>query len=272
MTARGGPFARAAATGAALLATATVSAAPPAPPAGAPVHANMGAVVGAGTLTDRDGVAIGSWSVNARLAAGKFTGAASVTIKGQTFGGTLDPAQSYLENGRCVFDWSEGRAHAEIAGPCTSNGIGGFLNAFIPSGDVYSVSGYAAGQLRWGAPGRTPASGIIPSARLTCAFMERVGGNVIGGGAATYELRYSNMGFLQLNPAGSYQTAHTTGRWVRASGNTIRLTSGQFAGATGRLEPDRSGSPAVYFERAENVDGRGVPIVDVARTSCTQKR
>lgn len=248
------------------------AAAPPAPPAGGPVNANMGSVVGGGTLTDRDGQPIGTWAVDARLTGGKFTGTASVTIRGQSFSAALRPEQSYFENGRCIFDWEEGRARVEIAGPCTTNGIGGFLSAFIPAGEVYSVNGYAAGQLRWGAPGRAPAVGVVPTARLTCAYMERIGGNVIGGGAATYELRYSNMGFLELAAGGAYRTTHTAGRWVRGPGNTIRLTSGQFAGAVGRLEPDKSGAPAVYFELAENRDARGVPIVDVYRTSCTAKR
>ena len=232
----------------------------------------MGPVTGSGTLTDRDGRPIGTWAVDARLAGGKFTGRASVTIRNQSFSAALRPEQSYLENGRCVFDWAEDRARAEISGPCTSNGIGGFLNAFIPTGEIYSVSGYASGQLKWGAPGRAPAAGIVPTARLTCAYMERVGGNVIGGGAATYELRYSNMGFLELGAGGIYRTANTSGRWVRGAGNSIRLTSGQFAGAVGRLEPDKSGAPAVFFELAENKDARGIPVVDVYRTSCTAKR
>lgn len=243
----------------------------PSPPPGPPLNANMGAFTGSGTLTDRDGRAIGTWSVEARLAAGKFEGNASVTIQGQTFAGVLRPAQSYFANNRCVFDWSEGRARAEISGPCTRNGLGGFLNAFIPAGEVYSVSGYALGRFSFAAPGKAPKAGVLPIVRLTCAWMERMGG-VVGGQGYHYELRFSNMGFLQLSPGGTYQTAHTSGRWVRGAGDTIKLTSGQFAGAVGHLQPDNSGQPAVYFERDENRTANDVHIVDPQRTSCTVKR
>ncbi len=243
----------------------------PEPPPGPPINANMGAFTGSGTLTDRDGKAIGTWSVEGRLAAGKFEGTGSVTIQGQTFAGTLRPAQSYFANNRCVFDWSEGRARAEISGPCTSNGLGGYLNAFIPTGEVYSVSGYALGNFKFGAPGKALKAGIVPTARLTCAWMERMGG-VVAGQDFHYELRFSNMGFLQLSPAGTYQTAHTSGRWVRRAGDTIKLTTGQFAGALGHLQPDNSGQPAVYFERDENRTANDVHIVDPQRTSCTVKR
>ncbi|MCP3734326.1 hypothetical protein M9979_05465 [Sphingomonas sp. RP10(2022)] len=238
----------------------------------APVPPDMGPVTGDGVLTDRDGQAIGTWSIDARLAGGRFDGTGSVTIRGQTFAAALLPARSYLENGRCVFHWERERARAEIAGPCSTTGIDGHLSAFIPTGDVYSVDGYARGRLAWRAPGRAPAAGVVPGTRLICAYQERIGGTVIGGGAATYALRYSNMGFLELSAGGSYRTAHTAGRWVRGTGDSIRLTSGQFAGAVGRLRPDGSGAPAVYFERDENRTAAGVPIVDIARTACTAKR
>jgi hypothetical protein len=101
--------------------------------------------------------------------------------------------------------------------------------------------------------------------------MERIGG-VVAGQGFQYELRYSNMGFLQLSPNGTYQTANTRGRFVRGSGDTIKLVSGQFAGAVGHLQPDRSGTPAVYFEREENRTAANVHIVDPQRTSCTVKR
>jgi hypothetical protein len=52
----------------------------------------------------------------------------------------------------------------------------------------------------------------------------------------------------------------------------VRLTSGAFAGAVGQLRPDRSGQPAVYFERDENRRPDGTPIVDIATTACTKAR
>jgi hypothetical protein len=263
----------------ALLVAATVAVAAPAlaapnPPAGAPIGPNAGAVSGGGTLTDTGGKPIGTWAVTATLAAGKFSGTGTVTIAGQTFSAPLNAARSFVENSRCVFAWEQGRARAEVSGPCTTGGLGGYLSAFIPAGEIYSVTGFAAGQLKWGGAGaKGPAalgaapSGVVPTGRLGCGYMERVGGNVAGD-LPRYEYRVSNMGFLQLGAGGTYQTAHTSGRWVRAGGNAIKLVGGQFAGAIGRLQPDNSGAPAVYFERDENRDARGVPIVDVYRTFC----
>ena len=69
-----------------------------------------------------------------------------------------------------------------------------------------------------------------------------------------------------------HQTANTRGRFVRDAGDTIKLVSGQFAGAVGYLQPDKSGAPAVYFERDENRTAANVHIVDPQRTSCTVKR
>ena len=246
-------------------------AAPPNPAPGNPVTANMGVVSGNGTLTDRDGQPIGSWSMEGALKNGQFTGSATATIKRQTISVPLLANRSYLENGRCVFHGEDGRTRLEISGPCTSNGIGGYLSAFVPAGDVYSVDGYAAGTLAFAVPGATPKSGVIPTQRLTCAWMERMGGGVAGQDFH-YELRASNMGFLQISASGTYLTANTSGKWVRGAGDTIRLTSGQFAGATGHLQPDKSGQPAVYFERDENRDQHDVHIVDPQRTSCTIKR
>ena len=241
------------------------------PKAGAPVTANMGPVTGQGSLTDRDGKAIGTWTVNAILKGGQFSGTASVTIQGQSVTLPLRSGASYLENSRCIFDGEQGRTRFELAGKCTSNGIAGFLNAFIPTGEVYSVNGYFDGTLRFAAPGRAPGVGVVPTAHLTCAYMERLGG-VVAGDLPRYELRYSNMGFLELGAGGTYRTTHTSGRWVRGPGDTIRLTSGQFAGAVGHLQPDKSGQPGVFFDRDENRDARGVPVVDIARTSCTVAR
>lgn len=257
---------------AALVACTPVAAAAPMPAAGGPINANMGPVIGSGLLTDDREKEIGTWSISARLVGGHFSGTGTITINSQSVSAELRSERSYLENNRCVLYWEDGRARAEIAGPCTTNGIGGVLSAFIPAGEIFSVNGYASGQLIWGNTGRAPTSGIVPTAHLTCAYMDRIGGNVAGDGSATYELRYSNMGFLQLMPNATYRTTHTVGHWTRGSSNIIRLVTGQFAGAVGRLGPDKSGTPAVYFELSENKDTGNVPIVDVYRTSCTAKR
>jgi hypothetical protein len=256
---------------AACLTATPVWAGAPQPAPGKTVTANMGAVTGSGTLTDRDGQPIGTWSVTAVLKAGKFAGSSTVVIKGQTVSLPLIENRSYLENSRCVFYSEQDRTHIELSGPCTSNGIGGFLNAFIPAGEVYSVSGYVSGGLAFRAAGVAPKTGVLPTARLICAWMERMGG-VVAGQDYHYELRYSNMGYLQLSPQGTYKTANTSGKWVRSGGDSIRLISGQFAGAVGHLQPDKSGQPAIYFERDENRDARDVHIVDPQRTSCTVKR
>lgn len=254
----------------ALLAT-PAFAAPPAPAKGAPINANMGVLSASGSLTDTSGKDIGTWSVKGKLSGGKFTGDGTVSIQGQTFSAPLRPERSYFSNDRCVFYWEEGRARAEISGACNAAGIGGYLNAFIPTGDVFSVNGYAAGSMKFAVPGRAPATGVVPTARLTCAWMERIGG-VVAGQDFHYELRPSNMGFLQLTKDGRYTTSNTKGQYVRGEGDTIKFTSGQFAGATGHLQPDNSGQPAVHFEREENRTAKDVHIVDPQRTSCTAKR
>jgi hypothetical protein len=100
--------------------------------------------------------------------------------------------------------------------------------------------------------------------------MERIGGNVAGD-VPHYELRISNMVTLTLSANGTYRTNKADGKFVR-EGEMIRLTSGSFAGAVGRLVPDRSGEPAVYFERDDNRRPDGIHIVDPARTSCTKPR
>jgi len=255
---------------AAVLIATSAMAVPPAPAPGSAVTPNMGAVTGNGTLTDRDGNPLGTWSVDGTLKAGKFTGTLSAALKGQTVALPLIDTRSYLENGRCVLHAEEGRTRFEVSGPCTSNGIAGFLSAFVPAGEIYSVDGYASGSLTFAKPGNAAKTGVLPTTRLTCAWMERVGGNVAGQDYH-YELRPSNMGFLQFTGS-TYTTAHTSGTWARGAGDEIRLTSGQFAGAVGHLQPDKSGQPAVYFERDENRDNHDIHIVDPQRTSCTVKR
>jgi hypothetical protein len=241
------------------------------PPPGAAVTPNMGSVTGSGSLTNRERQAIGTWSVSAVLKDGHFTGSGSATINGATVKMPLKPGSSYLESGKCYFDMEQGRNRLNIGGPCTSKGVAGTMNGFIAEGEIYSVSGYMAGALTFAKPGAAPAVGVLPTAKLTCAWMERVGGNV-GGQDYHYELRFSNMATLTLSANGTYRTANTSGKFVRGAGDTIRLTTGQFAGAIGHLQPDKSGKPAVYFERDENRNAKGVHIVDPQRTSCTVSR
>ena len=240
-----------------------------APPAGGVVTPNAGAFTGRGTLTDNDGHA-GTWSVDATLKAGVFTGSATVAIAGTRVTAPLHPRRSYLENGKCYFAVEQDRFRIEFGGPCTTKGVAGRMSGFVPG--TGSLTGTMTGTLAFGAAAARNAfaKGVLPTTKLTCAWMERIGGNVAGD-LPRYELRFSNMATLTLSPTGTYRTANTSGRFVR-EGDTIRLTSGQFAGAVGRLAPDKSGRPAVYFERDENRRANGVHIVDPARTSCTVAR
>lgn len=240
-------------------------------PEGAAVTPDAGAVHGEGTIVNREGQS-GTWSVDAVLSGGDFTGTGIVNFGGMTVNGTLDPRRSYLENGRCYFEIVEGRSHVTVGGNCTTTALNGNAQGFIAGLDG-TPNGTVAGTLRFGAAGaaRTArAEAPLPTAKLTCAWMERIGGNV-GGQDYHYALRISNMGTLTLSPGGTYRTTATSGRFVR-EGDAVRLTSGAFAGAVGRLRPDRSGVPAVYFERDENKRPDGVHIVDPARTACTVAR
>lgn len=260
-----------AACASALLAATAV--AQPAPPAGPAVTPNAGAVTGKGTLSESGGASLGTWAVDAVLKDGNFSGALTVTIKGATLTLPLKTSQSFLENGKCYFYGEQGRARVEIGGPCTMNGVSGRLSGFVPQNDIYSLTGFMQGSLAFGRAGGPPtktAAAVLPTNKLVCAWMERIGGNVAGD-LARYELRNSNMATLTLSPSGTYRTASASGVFKR-EGDTIRLTSGAFAGAVGRLQPDRSGKPAVYFEVAENRRANGAHIVDPARTSCTTAR
>jgi hypothetical protein len=230
---------------------------------------NGGAVTGQGVLNDHDGHR-GTWSVQAVLKDGNFTGSGSVVLAGSTVAGPLDAKRSYVESGRCYFEVEQGRNHVNIGGPCTTASISGRMNGFF---DGESRSGEMQGTLRFGgsatAPKGAPAA-VVPTGKLTCAYQERLGG-VVGGDLQHYELRVSNMVTLTLTPGGAYRTNASSGRYTRA-GDSIRLVGGAFAGAVGRLRPDRTGQAAVYFERDENRRPNGVPIVDVATTACTKAR
>jgi hypothetical protein len=231
---------------------------------------NAGPISAQGVLNDNDGH-IGTWSVEAVLKDGAFTGSGSTTLAGVTVAGPLKAGRSYFENGRCYFEIEQGRNHVNLGGPCTLSTIEGRMNGFF-NGDTRT--GEMKGALRFGAPAPGPrppaAGGGLPVGKLTCAYQERLGG-VVGGDLQRYELRVSNMVSLTLTPDGAYRTNASSGRFTR-DGDVIRLTGGAFAGAVGRLRADRSGQPAVYFERDENRRPNGVPIVDIATTACTKAR
>ena len=76
---------------------------------------------------------------------------------------------------------------------------------------------------------------------------------------------------LLLSADGTYRTQNGAGRFVR-QGDAIRLSSGAYAGAVGRLRPDNSGVPAVYFDLDENRRANGSPIVDPWSTFCVRQR
>lgn len=240
-------------------------------PGGAPVGPNAGAVSGQGTLRDNDGHD-GTWRVEAVLSGGNFSGTGTVEIAGQTVTGPLAKGQSYLENGKCYFEIEQGRSHVHLGGPCTTTAISGLLGGFVAGTEYGSVNGTMSGTLRFGraAAAASSGAGILPTRKLTCAFMDRVGGNVPGD-MPDYQLHYSAMVTLTLSPAGRYATNVGGGAFAR-QGNAVRLTSGPFAGATGRLQADRSGEPAVYFEREENRRANGSFIIDPGRTACTVAR
>jgi hypothetical protein len=236
---------------------------------GAQVTPNLGAVQGEGTLQDNDGNS-GTWSIDAVLSGGDFTGTGAATIRGVTVRGPLANGGSFYENGRCHFRIEEGRYRVEIGGPCTTTSIDGHASGFVAGN---TIVGSAKGVLKFGKAGAgsaAPKAVALPTAKLTCAWMERVGG-VVAGDLPNYQLRMSNMVTLTLSPNGTYRTNSASGSFVR-EGDRLRLTSGAFAGAGGRLQPDRSGQPAVYFEREENRRANGVHIVDPGRTACTVAR
>jgi hypothetical protein len=227
---------------------------------------NSGAVAGKGVLNDHDGHT-GTWSVQAVLRNGDFTGTGTVTLAGATVSGPLKAGRSYLENGKCYFEIEQGRDHVGLSGPCTAAGFSGRMSGFIAgesrNGEMQGVLSPAAGAV-------ASAASVAPTGKLTCAYMERMGG-VVAGDLQRYELRISNMVSLTLGADGTYRTNAANGRYTKA-GATVRLTSGAFAGAVGQLRPDRSGQPAVYFERDENRRPDGTPIVDIATTACTKAR
>lgn len=238
--------------------------------AGRPLGPNSGAMTLAGEMRDNDG-GQGEFRISAVLTGGNFRGTLRLTLDGQTVEAPLIPARSFLENGKCYFRAESGRARADLGGPCDTASIRGTFETFIPGKDL-SI-GAISGRVQSAAASAAPApdrSGVLPAARLTCAYQDRRIG--VGMGETTqYSLAYSNMASLTLDPAGTYRTASGGGRFTR-TGDKIRLTSGAWAGAVGTLEPDRSGEPAVVFHIEENRRADGVHIVDPYTTRCTRAR
>jgi hypothetical protein len=234
----------------------------------APLTPNSGAVKVAGQVTDRENNA-GTFSVQAVLKDGHFTGTATFAIGGTSMAGPLLEQRSYFENGRCYFRMENGRARAEFSGKCDSTGMEGRFESFA-GGDLKNGAAKAAFTLAGGAPVAEPA-GILPSGKLTCAFNEpKIGVRL--GETTQYSLRFSNLASLTLDPSGTYTTGNGgRGRFAREGGK-IRLGSGPWQGALGTLENDRSGAPAVVFHIEENRRPDGVHLVDPYTTHCTKAR
>jgi hypothetical protein len=231
----------------------------------APLTPNHGAVAYSGSLTDSDGRP-GSFTVEAQLRAGDFTGRARVVTADYTVEGPLK--HGFLENGRCLFRVEQGRSRAELTGKCDSDRIEGRFESFH-AGDLKTGTFTGTGKAA-----RAPAAAAVvplPTAKLTCAYQDRRIG--VGLGQTTeYSLAFSKMVSLTLAPAGTYQAgASASGRYVR-SGNEIRLQTGPWAGAVGAVERDRSGEPAIVFHIEQNRRPDGVHRIDPYTTRCTRAR
>jgi hypothetical protein len=234
----------------------------------APLGPNAGALSVSGTANDHDGNK-GSFSIQAVLKDGNFTGTGQLAVGPAKVEGALNPKLSYFENGKCYFRWEAGPSRAAISGACDSAALtGGRMESFTP--DIGAKNGEAQGQVSGGAgaPAPTSPAGTMPTGKLTCAFIDRRIG--VGGSSTQYSLGISNMATLTLS-AGGYRTANGAGRFSR-SGDKIKLAEGPFDGAVGTLEADRSGTPAVVFHIEENRRPNGVHIVDPYTTRCTQAR
>lgn len=237
----------------------------------APLTPNTGALTMNGELAD-SGSQVGSFSMQAVLKDGNFTGTATLTVDGTTLSGALLDRRSYLENGRCYFRFENGRARAEISGRCDDAGLeGGRFETFIPGLGLKTGTAKARFAMADGAPATAQlVTGKLPSGKLVCAFNEpKV--SFKWGEATQYTLQYSNMVNLTLAPGGAYTAGSARGRYSRQD-NKIRLVSGPFEGAIGTLENDRSGTPAVVFHIEENRRADGVHVVDPYTTRCTKAR
>ncbi|WP_066800365.1 hypothetical protein [Sphingomonas soli] len=231
-------------------------------PAAAQLNPNAGPVTGEGVLNDHDGNS-GTWKLSATLSGGAFTGTLDMVLGGKPMSVTLKNA--FHENGNCIVKGENGRNRFELSGKCSPTRFGpGTISGYFDRDR--SFNGEFSGTLRWGKAAAKPAAtGIVPTAKLMCAYRERVGGNVAGD-LPTYQSRPSSMVSLTL-AGGTYRTRNASGAYT-VSGNRIRLTSGFYAGAVGELRADNSGAPAVYFNLEENRRANGVPIVDPWSTAC----
>lgn len=229
---------------------------------------NAGAFSGQGQLNDHDGNS-GTWQAKGALQQGKFSGSLAIVLGGKPMSVALQPGPAYLENGFCVLKGENGRNRVELRGKCDRTRFGpGTISGYFDQDR--SFNGEFSGQMHWGAAMPVAASGVLPTARLSCGYRERTGGNVAGQ-LPYYENRNSLMGFLLLSADGSYRTQNGVGSYERRA-DAVRLTSGAYAGATGRLRADNSGDPAVYFELDENRRANGTPIVDPWSTFCVRQR
>jgi hypothetical protein len=235
----------------------------------APLSPNSGALKVEGKVTHGDNNA-GTFSAQAVLKDGHFTGTATFTIAGTSIAGPLLEQRSYLENGRCYFRMENGRSRAEFGGKCDSTGMEGRFQSFA-GGELKNGAAKAAFTLSGGTP-VAAASGSLPSGKLSCAFSEpRIGVKL--GELTQYSLRFSNLVSLTLDPSGTYTTGKGgSGRFAREPGGRIRLSSGPWQGALGALANDRSGAPAVVFHIEENRGPDGVHLVDPYTTHCTKPR
>jgi hypothetical protein len=239
------------------------------PALAAPLGPNTGPVSVTGTASDHDGNK-GSFSIEAVLKDGNFTGTGHLAVGKTAVDGPLNSKLSYFENGKCYFRWEAGRARAAISGACDNAALtGGRLESFSP--DDGSKNGEAEGRVMagGGATVKPAATSALPTAKLTCAYTDRRIG--VAGASTQYSLAFSNMVSLTLTPAGGYRTAKGGGNFSR-SGDKIHLAGGPFDGAVGTLEADRSGAPAVVFHIEENRRPSGVHVVDPYTTRCTQAR
>ncbi len=234
-------------------------------PAAAQLNPNAGPVQGQGTLNDHDGNK-GTWQLSGSLTGGQFTGTIAMMLGGKPMQVAMKNA--YYENGFCVLRGENGRNRFELRGKCSPAAFGPGTTKGYYDGDR-EFNGEFAGTLRFGAAAATPAAaGVVPTGKLMCAYLERIGG-ILAGDLARYETRFSSMVSLTL-AGGTYRTNNASGAYTVAGGK-VRFTSGAYAGAVGQLRPDRSGAPAVYFELAENRRAGGTPIVDAWTTVCAKQ-
>lgn len=218
--------------------------------AAADTTANSGALRYSGEI---EGGA-GSLDFSLRISGGKITGTVSASPNsGFAITGEVLPRTSYWENGRCyVRVPGPPRTEYEFSGYCTTDR---FHGRFATSGPGESMNG------KFNAVGRNDdrsgggaARAQVPTAKLTCYYMERDGNGF-------YEQRFSNMGSITLRADGSYVAGSgVTGRWTREA-EEVRLVGGAWNNRIATLATDRTGSPKLVFRS-----------VDPGITHCTAGR